>query len=420
MKTDVQTAGAVLSAARSWLESRPAECPDSSVDPSSFGSAVRRNRLAPLMHLHLGGLTAGREWERVLDSFRQAYQKQLIHAARQRAAATELIGRLEDAGIPCIGLRGVFAAESLYGDIAARHFTDIDLLVPPERRRDALTVARATGYALWNPLLPERFYERHHLHWPLMRGKPEVVCDLHWALDHPYRLLRINYSAIFDNAPRTGAGGHDGRRPKPDHLLLVYCIHLLKHCREAVAVVTAEDAAATVVRNGWLLHWLDIAAILRQFARELNWDRILETAAEWRCEESLAAGVLGAVRILGTDIPAAALAQVTALTAAAAESPLRLSTPHWMRKIAELGGFRSVCLGDAWRFIIPERSYFGPTSAAPLFLRQSAHALWAAGKLAVSLAETAALGIQIGFRRRFGRNTSPSVYSLIRAIESDE
>ncbi|OQW94455.1 MAG: hypothetical protein BWK77_09270 [Verrucomicrobia bacterium A1] len=410
----------MVNVARSWLEGRPPEGPDPSVDPAAFGSAVRHNRLAPLMHLHLGGLTAGREWDRVLDSFRTAYQKQLIHAARQRAAATELIGRLEEAGIPCIGLRGVFAAEDLYGDMAARHFTDIDLLVPPDQRRAALAVARAAGYSLWNPLLPERFYERHHLHWPLMRGKPDVVCDLHWALDHPYRLLTIDYTAIFRTSSTDGSNGW--RRPSSEHLLLINCIHLLKHCRGAVAVVTADDNAGSMVRNGWLLHWLDIAAILRRFGGELNWDRILETATEWRCEEGLAAGVLGAVRVLGAQIPSAALAQVTALAAATAESPVRGPSPRWVRKLAELGGFRSICLGDAWRFILPERSYFvkGQAGMPDLLLRRALHALKAATTLVAAAAETVALGIWIPLRRRFGRETSPSVYSLIRAIESDK
>lgn len=97
--------------------------------------------------------------------------------------------------------------------VGTRYFLDIDLLVPKREREKAFQEAASSGFFLRSPLMPKGFCARHHLHWSLHKKESDTFCDLHWALDHPYKLFRIDYDAIFERAVEKECDGFTWRQP---------------------------------------------------------------------------------------------------------------------------------------------------------------------------------------------------------------
>ena len=208
MRVNEQIAAELLGALRGWLRGGSARAAD-----EGLVEAARLNRFEPLMTKAQAGDVVPREWE-------ESYGRCLLHGLRHLQAGCGLMDVLRGAGVPVLATRGPFFGAGLYGDVGLRHFTDIDLLVPQGLRDRALEVAQRAGFKLRRPEIPLWFYRRHHLHWPLERAKDGVLCDLHWAVDHPYRRLGIDYGAVFSEARQRSCEGFSWSEPCPRHQLL--------------------------------------------------------------------------------------------------------------------------------------------------------------------------------------------------------
>src|SRR5262249_10812472 len=121
-------------------------------------------------------VAAGIDWAGVLKIARGQEVVALVHRSLERlgfpgvpptvrealatgrrtvAARTALLVRelaavlriLDKAGVPTIPLKGVALSEMLYGDPGLRDCSDIDVLVPRDRAREALRLLRSLGYA---------------------------------------------------------------------------------------------------------------------------------------------------------------------------------------------------------------------------------------------------------------------------------
>lgn len=388
---------------RRWIRRDPptTALPDG-VRPAVFHDVVRKNRLQPLMNLRLAFAPTPPAWEPVLEQMHGAYQANLIRAYGHLAAGTRLVQQMEQAGIRCLAFRGPFFGCSLYEDAGIRLFSDLDLLIPAARRRQALDVARDGGYRVSEGLLPVRFFERHHLHWRLERPTDDVVCELHWAFDHPYKAFRVDYDAILGQSETRIAEGYGWREPHPNHLLIVAGMHAAKHCRVGRDYVEAPDFRRHVIEEGWLTHWLDVLAILRKYGDRLDWDEILRDATAWGVEESLVPALLGAARLMDGMVPEPILARCVAMSRPAAPSRDRpRSSVPWrgVDKIAAMGGFRTECLRDAWAYVFPRNG--GPGgNALSRTARRATHALKASIRLGIAGLEMAGYCVAVVVRKR--------------------
>jgi hypothetical protein len=111
-----------------------------------------------------------------------------VNAIRHELLATELAGILRllgDAGIPAIPLKGIALAESLYGDLALRVCSDLDVLVPPHHAIDAFRIIVSAGYKpeFTQPRLLD-LEVRYGRDCSMLRqaGASALAVDLHWGL----------------------------------------------------------------------------------------------------------------------------------------------------------------------------------------------------------------------------------------------
>ena len=323
------------------------------LDDGVFALA-RRNRLTPLLALCLHE-SAGDLGSRCVTDYRFA----LLQGMGQLQAGCALSGAMRDAGIPTLAVRGPFAAVGWYGDAGARFSTDVDLLVPRAQREAARAVASVQGFRLRAPDVPAWLYTRNHYHWSLVRAADGLLCDLHWALDHRYALIRVDYAAVFSGAQEARTEGGAWCEPAPEHQLLGACLHLSREIWDAAAIAADAEGFAEAAGRGSLLLWMDVAAIIRRYGRGLDWDRIVQIAGAWRMRRELAVGLRGAQGWFGAAVPCEVASQAAGILAR--EGGRTLWTGYerqpWVQRWALQPGWRSMMVRFGVPCLCPARGY---------------------------------------------------------------
>jgi hypothetical protein len=191
---------------------------------------IERHRVAGLVHhaLYAAGVSVPAGIWSGLAARSQAIARQNLALATE---SVRLQRRLEAAGIPVVGLKGLSLAQRVYGDIALKHGRDIDVLVPPEHAFAALRLLEEDGYALVDPASEMSGRQRHafiarghELEVGRDRGAP---VELHWRLSENPHLTRglDPFSAKQDVQLSAG-----GVRTLDDAALFCYlCVHGANH-----------------------------------------------------------------------------------------------------------------------------------------------------------------------------------------------
>lgn len=301
--------------------------------PAEAVRFLREQRLEVLSASWMPGLASPAE-----------YARQALFQQRLLSEGAGLAARLEAAGIPCLCLRGPFAAATLYPDPADRPFRDLDLLIPREHARKALHVFRAAGFRLDQPRMPASYFLRNHLHWMTVRDRDGIVCDLHWAVEHRFRPYRIDLEALFAHSRSVEWRGHIWREPSLEHLFLLSALHARKHLPPGF---DPQDIHAMLFAPGCLFQWLDLALLSRQ---TIDWTLAARLAAGWNVEAVAGLAVRQLRSVFGIQYPEP-MALLEAKAPAAISRP-----PAWTGRLAFPGlgkkaCFRSSKVVDAVEFI---------------------------------------------------------------------
>ena len=155
--------------------------------------------------------------------------------------------------LPC---KGPVLAQFLYGDVARRQFTDLDLLVHTAdlpRLKDAL---RGLGYQPGLTLNPreERYYVQTGYEYVFDGPRGRNLLELHWQVVPRFYSIRFDVEQFFDRAITISLAGERVRSLAPDDLLLFLCVHAAKHAW---------------VQLGWIC---DIAKLADH--RDVDWQRV--------------------------------------------------------------------------------------------------------------------------------------------------
>jgi hypothetical protein len=198
-----------------------------------------------------------------------------------------LLGGFAGAGIETMPLKGPVLAEALYGDVAARHSVDLDLLV----RRQDLSAAQA--------VLAQSGFSAEPFAMPIsgpaydlpFRGENTLI-ELHTSLGRP-ELCPLNSDAVWSRSACAAFRDRPIRTMSEEDLILYLCYHLLRHECERLQWL------ADVGRALQLLAGKDSGESLLRTAQEQGFDRLLLFAAALASETlqtPLPAAVSGALR----------------------------------------------------------------------------------------------------------------------------
>ena len=221
----------------------------------------------------------------VLDDLRRRYE----HNARRNLMFTaelfRIIDRLEANGLTAIPYKGPALAETAYGDLALREFSDLDLLV---RRRDVPRAKEAVKELGYTPAhrftqVEERAYLESGYEFVFDGPAGRNLLEIQWAILPRFYAVDFDLEGSFDRASVANVGGKQMRTLSPEDLLLSLCVHAAKHA--------------------WIrLCWLrDIASVVETLP--LQWDRVVNQATALGVRRIFEISLLLANRWLGAAVP---------------------------------------------------------------------------------------------------------------------
>lgn len=187
-----------------------------------------------------------------------------------------LLDLFDTRGIAALPFKGPVLADMLYGDIAARDYCDLDILVPKRDIARAIAALLDAGYSTDLPSDPAQrqayLRARYEIHFISPGGA--IPIEIHQSFLPP----AYNFSLV----PRLERRNFFGREiPALSHadLLLVLCAHGAKH--------------------GWAEPSLsrDVARLLQVSAPDLDWPVLLRDAAAIGAQRMLLLGVDLAARL---------------------------------------------------------------------------------------------------------------------------
>ena len=335
--------------------------------------------------------------------------------------------------IPTITLKGLWLCEKIYHNSALRPGGDIDILVPKNKVEACLALLNEQGLGeYWPNLLKDEYFSKHHLHQQRSTPDLSVWFEIHWALDHPYTLLTVDYESIFERAkPAQLLGAPIQEMALPD-LLLSLAIHLVKHAIYLPSVLSREDLPRIILADGMLMYYLDIAEVIKQ-NKEIDWSLTVQFAQDWGAVDILGSVLQVCKKYFDTPIPDEVLSALAKrargpwsitrkLMARAAEQELatyegKPTNRFWQLMLASNGAFilRPVRLLETASYFFPpkdflERRYHKTNMVVAIY-----HFVKAFGQTINFTWDTFYFGMERYFRlKRMGKKTS-----LFNTLETD-
>ncbi len=272
-------------------------CCHQAVNWQSFAVLVERHGLIPTTYRNLSTHAAGLVPQPVLAGLRE-------QAERNRQRILQLLGELNrisgwfaQAGIPLCALKGPLLAQRLFGDVALRSSTDLDLLVHPAALGQAEALLFAHGYQRVFPavaLTPRQWqaFQQEWYHYSYVLRGPRVFIEIHWTIAPPELCA-----------------------PEAVHQMLMRA-RSLSQSGSRLAALADEDLPTYLLIHGskhnWVrLKWLVDFAVWMRGAGPLEWQALEVRMGELGLQRVLGQGVLLANQLFEIPLPEALSPAVT-------------------------------------------------------------------------------------------------------------
>lgn len=206
----------------------------------------------------------------ILASIRTHYLSQVAQNFQLTSALSEIVRTFATGGIEVAVLKGPAVALIVYGRVAQREFTDLDLLVHPEDFERAQSLLEGLGYRQLSRNTPNLSSAKDI---QFVRESDDTLVELHWALNPPDARFPLEASGIWERMETVRVFDQPIRTLSLEDTLIALCIHASKH--------------------RWTsLKWtFDIATIAARKSDLLDWDVLLQRCAAVGCTRTLLFGV---------------------------------------------------------------------------------------------------------------------------------
>jgi len=201
--------------------------------------------------------------------------------------------------IAMIPYKGPVLATSVYRDLAARPYTDLDILTHANDILPAVELLTSKGYQIVRPKSLTQARKSLQALWlqQLVKHSPwayqivlwhpdlETMVEIHWRVMSKY-IFSSNAEQLWEDLQPISLAGSSVHTLSPENLIWFLCVHASKHQWER-------------------LRWLcDIAELIRAYPH-LNWNKVIEQAVDLKIQRRLYIGLLLANRLLEASLPAA-------------------------------------------------------------------------------------------------------------------
>ncbi len=245
-----------------------------------------KQRVMPLLYRSLKNTCPKQVPEETLKQLRSYYLTNATRNLFLTGKLLKILSLFKNNNILAVPFKGPVLAESVYGDITLRQFSDLDILVHPNDAPKARTLLMEQGYLPEINLDDKQFnmYIKNEDDFAFICDKSRVFVELHWELTGRDSSIPI-YLDLFENRLiRTEIGGKKVYNLQPEELLLYLCIHGAKHCWDS-------------------LDWICCVAELTNTYPDLNWGRAAQMASKVHCERIFFLGLFLAFDLLNISLP---------------------------------------------------------------------------------------------------------------------
>jgi len=257
-----------------------------------------RHGLTPLLAWHLHATCPAAVPPAHLAALRAAAHTTALANAFWTDALLTLLALFEAHGLPVLPYKGPTLALGVYGDLALRPFSDLDLLVPARAFTHATALLRAQGFRLY------RAFEAESC---LVHATTRITVDLHRGLVPPRFHFPLDFARVWQARQPLALAGTPVATLAPEDLLIVLCVQAVRDAWEALPPPRAGSDSS-------LLKIGDIGALL-QASPGLDWERVLADMRRLGGQRMLLFGLCLASELLGTALPEAIQSRVQALPA---------------------------------------------------------------------------------------------------------
>lgn len=259
---------------------------DGALDWEDILSFAENHSLLPLLYFHLHARAPEKVPPAVYEKLRERFRRISALNMYLSGELRRLLLLFAAHDIAAIPYKGPALAAQAYGNIALRHFGDLDILV---RQRDVPRVMKllvAEGYALHPPLndVQQALMLRTQCNLPFTRDAHRLIVEIHWRVSARLFSSPLDEEALWDDLRTDSFEGTQINALAPEDLLLSLCVHGAKHLWE---------------RLSWVA---DIAQLLEAH-EDLNWTSLLARARRTGTERMLLLGLYVAHDLLGASLP---------------------------------------------------------------------------------------------------------------------
>jgi hypothetical protein len=219
------------------------------------------------------------------NRLRDAYRNSAMSNTRLFFEALKVLKSLADNELPVIALKGLSLAKNVYGDIALRPMSDMDLLVKKEDLARAGRILRNLGYQPYFPVSEITWKKHHHL--PPFTNNSGAIIELHWNIVTPDSRLKVDLDGLWERAGLIKLDNVEVRALSPEDLLLHLCLHAGVHLQ------TGLD----------LIPFCDIAGLIKAAADKIDWQIVIERATRWGGQKCVYLMLLLVRELLGAAPP---------------------------------------------------------------------------------------------------------------------
>ena len=400
------------------------------IDWTRFARLLTHNRMAALAApiLARSKTEVPPEARKVLDEQAEKYKRSAVRLGQS------LVSYLQSArarNVETIVLKGLWLCEKIYHNPAMRPGGDIDILVPKHKVDTCLDLLKKQGIdEFWPNLLKDEYFAKHHLHQQRSTPDLSVWFEIHWALDHPYTLLTVDYESIFERARLSTLLGAPIQEMGIPDVLISLAIHLVKHAIYLPSLIDRADLPSIILADGMLMYYLDVAEIIKQ-QEIIDWSFTVQLARDWGAADILGSVLQVCKKYFDTPIPEEVLSALPVigpwaitrkLMARAAEQELatyegKAVNRFWQLMLASNGAFilRPVRLLETASYFFPPKDFFrrryGKSDPA-ISVYHLFRSVW---QTLVFTWDTFYFGLERYFRlKRMGKKTS-----LFNTLETD-
>ncbi len=168
---------------------------------------------------------------KVERSLRSAYEANLRHSLWFSAELARILQQFERRQVGALPYKGPVLAQSAYGDLGLRSFSDLDFLIVPADLVRAKQALAEIGYRpsadLTAPV--ERLFLRTGYERSFDSAVGKNLVELQWALLPHFYGIDVRVEDLLARAGKTVVGGSEVPCLSPEDSLLALCLHAAKH-----------------------------------------------------------------------------------------------------------------------------------------------------------------------------------------------